>query len=308
MAAIRGLLKSASSCTLVAGDLKAVFLPGRGMLGASLRHKGVEILRRVENLESAAEKGSTAGIPLLHPWANRLAGFSYHAAGRKVTLDPSSPLLHFDGKGLPMHGVPWPLLAWELVEAKRDFLVARLDWSRADLLAIFPFRHQLELTALLHPDSLTLETTLIAGTEGPVPVSFGFHPYFGFPNLPRAEWSLKLPLMKRLMLNSDGIPTGEEEPFHGFDGPLAGHEFDDGFALTAEQASISISRAGCQITVEFLAGYSYAQIFAPKESDYIALEPMTAPTGALISGHGLRIINAGEQFRAMFRIRVDTLA
>jgi len=62
-----GLLQDASAHRLVAGDLEAVFLPGHGMLGASLRHRGVELLRRVQDLETAAAKGSTAGIPLLHP-------------------------------------------------------------------------------------------------------------------------------------------------------------------------------------------------------------------------------------------------
>jgi len=308
MAATQVLLKNASSCTLMAGDLEAVFLPSRGMLGASLCHRGVEILRRVESLETAAAKGSTAGIPLLHPWANRLAGFNYRAAGREVALDPSSPLLHFDANGLPTHGVPWSLLAWELPEAKRDFLVARLDWSRSDLLAVFPFRHRLELAAILHPDSLTLETTLIGGPDGPVPVSFGFHPYFGFPNLAREHWQLQLPPMKRLVLDQRGIPSGEEELFNGFDAQLGNTGFDDCFALTAEQASFSVSGAGRQITLEFLAGYSHAQVFAPKESDYIALEPMTAPTSALTSGRGLRIVDAGGQFRAMFRIRVEAMS
>jgi aldose 1-epimerase len=66
MAATQVRLKNASSCTLMAGDLEAVFLPSHGMLGASLRHRGVEILRRVENRETAAAKGSTAGIPFLY--------------------------------------------------------------------------------------------------------------------------------------------------------------------------------------------------------------------------------------------------
>jgi len=52
---------------MTAGDLEAVFLPGRGMLGVSLRLRGEEFLRRLENLEAAAAKGSTAGIPLLYP-------------------------------------------------------------------------------------------------------------------------------------------------------------------------------------------------------------------------------------------------
>jgi len=34
------------------------------MLGASLRYQGMEILRRVEDLEAAAARGSSAGIPL----------------------------------------------------------------------------------------------------------------------------------------------------------------------------------------------------------------------------------------------------
>jgi hypothetical protein len=39
---------------LVAGELEAVFVPGRGMLGLSLRHRGQELLRRLETREGAA--------------------------------------------------------------------------------------------------------------------------------------------------------------------------------------------------------------------------------------------------------------
>lgn len=92
---------------IVAGELEAVFLPGRGMLGVSLRHRGEELLRRIEDLEAAAAKGSTAGIPFLYPWANRLASPHYCIAGRDVTFDPSSPLLHRDEHGLPIHGIRW---------------------------------------------------------------------------------------------------------------------------------------------------------------------------------------------------------
>jgi aldose 1-epimerase len=300
-----GLLKDPSARTLVAGDLEAVFLPGHGMLGASLRHRGMEILRRVEDLDGAAASGSTAGIPLLHPWANRLSGFRYRAAGQEVNLDPSSPLLHLDAHGLPMHGVPWSLLAWELTEARQDFLAARLEWTRGELLTVFPFRHRLEMAATLGSDGLTIETALVAGPGGPVPVSFGFHPYFGLADFPRAQWRLELPAMRRLVLDRRGIQTGDEEPFDGLDAQLGELAFDDGFALMAEQASSSIAGAARRITVEFLEGYPYAQIFAPKDKDYIALEPMTAPTSALTSGRGLRLVEPDGQFRAIFRIRVD---
>jgi galactose mutarotase-like enzyme len=292
---------------LAAGELEALFLPARGMLGASLRHRGAELLRRVDDLDAAAAKGSTAGIPLLHPWANRLASLRWRAAGRDVALERASPLLHFDDDGQAIHGVPWPLLAWEVVAAERERLVARLDWERADLLAVFPFRHALELAATLAADGLSLETTLRAADDGPVPVAFGFHPYLGLPDLERGRWRLELPAMKRLALDARGIPTGVEEPFAALDEPLAERTFDDGFAGLADGAVLAIRGAGRRVAVELAAGYPCAQVYVPPGKDFVALEPMTAPTNALASGRGLRVVEPGGSFRAAFRIRVDAL-
>jgi len=304
-AQISGLVKNRSALTLVAGDLQAVFLPDHGMLGASLRHKGVEILRRVEDLEAAAARGSTAGIPLLHPWANRLSKPQYSVLGKQVVLDKTSPLLHLDEHGLPMHGVPWSLISWVVTEARQDFVAARLDWSDSKLLALFPFRHRVEFATILRPESLTIETTLIPSGESPVPVSFGFHPYFGLPELSRSKWHLELPPMSRLVLDKRGIPTGDEEIFDGFNAELDENSFDDGFALIEEQTTFSLAGAARKISVDLLENYRYAQVFAPKDKDYIALEPMTAPTSALTSGHGLRLVSSGERFRATFRVRID---
>jgi galactose mutarotase-like enzyme len=275
------------------------------MLGASLQHRGEEILRRIDDLEKAAAKGSTAGIPLLHPWANRLSGLRYRAAGREVVLDLHSPLLHLDEHGLPMHGVPWARLAWEVTEAAPDHLAARLDWNRPELLAIFPFPHLLRVEASLQPDGLTIRTTLEATDEGPVPVSFGFHPYVGLPGLARAEWRLSLPAMRRLELDRNGIPTGEEKAFGGFDGPLGDAAFDDGFALLSAAGVFTLAGGGRKVTVEFLSGYPFAQVFAPAGKNFIALEPMTAPTSALTTGQSLCLAGPGESFSAAFRIRVE---
>jgi aldose 1-epimerase len=296
-----------SAHSIAAGDLEAVFLPGRGMIGASLRDRGAELLRRVADLETMAAEGRAAGMPLLHPWANRLAEFGYRAAGRPVALDPSSPLLHRDDNGLPIHGVPWSRLAWEVTHARSDGLAARLEWARGEHLAVFPFRHRLEMAVTLRPEGLTWETTLVAGPEGPVPASFGFHPYFGLPGLPRARWRLRLPPMTRLALDRYQIPTGAEEPFPGLDAELGSLDFDDGFALRDTMTSFSIEGAGRRITVECLEGFGYAQVFAPKGHEYLALEPMTAPTNALVTGHGLRLVPSGGRFRATFRVGVTAL-
>jgi aldose 1-epimerase len=295
-----------SALALESGDLRAVFWPDAGMLGASLRYRGEELLRRIEDLDTARQKGSTAGIPLLYPWANRLAMPRYHLAGKDVVLDAKSPVLHFDDRGLPMHGVPWGKLHWEIFDAKVNSFLARLNWDSPELLAVFPFPHHVEMAGSLTIDSLTLATTVAADAGSPVPISFGFHPYFGIPHLPREQWRLSLPAMRSLDLDARGIPTGTDQPFAAFDRALGEMSFDNGFALLEDQSSFSLAGAGYRITVDFLGGYRYTQVFAPKGKDFIALEPMTAPTSALTSGSGLRVLPSDENFRAVFRIAIQS--
>lgn len=299
-------LDDTNAVTLTAGDLTAVFLPEHGMLGASLRYRGTEILRRIDDLGTAAAQGSTAGIPFLYPWANRLSQLRYKKAGPEVELDPKSTLLHFDGNRLPIHGVPWSHLSWTVVDTKPNSVTATLDWSRPDLLAVFPYLHRLSMTAYLRPDGLLIGTTIAADDAGPVPLSFGYHPYIGLPDLPRSQWRLRLPAMRKLGLDAQGIPTGKETTFDGFDALLGAQSFDDGFALLRDdtQAMFSISGGGLAITVALLEGYTHAQVYAPDDANFIALEPMTAATNALVSGDGLRLLIPGGAFNAAFGIGV----
>jgi aldose 1-epimerase len=298
-------MTASPTLSIGAGELRAEFWPEAGLLGISLKHRGNELLRRLEDLETAKRKGSTAGIPLLYPWANRLASLHYNAAGREVTLDSNSQLLHFDDKGLPMHGVPWGQLTWKIVDSNENSFRARLDWDRMELLALFPFPHHVEITAKITANSLTLTTCILANADSVVPISFGFHPYFGIPNVPRAQWHLQMPPMRRLQLDPRGIPTGTTENVTAFDGPLADQNFDDGFALESRTANFTLSGGAYKLGVNFLNGFTHAQIFAPKGKDFIALEPMTAPTNAIASGDGLRILQRTERFESSFEISVS---
>ncbi len=290
--------------TIAAGELEAVFFPRLGMLGASLRHRGEQLLGRVDDLERSAAAGSAAGIPLLHPWANRLGELGYEVAGRVVDLDRTSSILHFDANGLPIHGVPWARLAWAVTAERDDALSARLDWVSRELLAVFPFPHLLELDVAVDPEGLTMDATLTPTADAPVPVSFGFHPYFVLPGVSRPDWRLELPAMERLELDEQGLPTGGREPFGPLDERLADRVFDDGFASPVPPR-LAVSGGGRRIVVELLEGYGHAQVFAPSSPDVVALEPMTAPTNALCHGDRLRLVEPGRSFAASFRICVE---
>ncbi len=100
--------------TLSAGALEASFAPRAGMVCHSLRHEGEELLTQRDGVEGYARTGRWMGVPLLHPWANRLADWEYEALGRRVDLRPlAGEVVVRDRKtGLPIHGVlPQQLLA-----------------------------------------------------------------------------------------------------------------------------------------------------------------------------------------------------
>ena len=114
------------------GQLDATFVPGAGMICCSLRHRGDELLAQVGGLAEYEHDGHTMGIPLLYPWANRLAAFDYEAGGRTVRIPHDPERIQLESHGLPIHGVIGGRQAWEVTRAPgRDggSLSARLRWD-----------------------------------------------------------------------------------------------------------------------------------------------------------------------------------
>ncbi|MGP0101177.1 MAG: aldose 1-epimerase [Solirubrobacteraceae bacterium] len=299
--------------------LEAAFVPAAGMLCCSLRHRGDELLAQNAGVAAYAQSGKTMGIPLLYPWANRLAGFDYSLAGRTVAVPHDLARVRVDGNGLPIHGVVGGLLAWELAgtpdreessDREASSLSARLSWSdsRPELFEVFPFRHDLRYDVRLRDGRLEIELTVHACGGDAVPLAFGFHPYLSPPGDSRERWLIELPAMRALALDPQQIPAGPGRELAAERFELDAREYDDGFDGVAEPARFSVAGAGRRIELTFLQGYPCAQVFAPRTGQFICFEPMTAPANALRSGEGLRMVAPGERFAARFAVAIGDLA
>jgi aldose 1-epimerase len=199
-----------AAVTLDAGGLAATFLPDLGMLGTSLRHRGEELLALPGGL-ARYKDGHVMGLPLLAPWANRLAGRRYRVDG--VAVDLAGLPLPTDGNGLPIHGTMTARRGWQVDRLQAGTstacLRARFDYgARQELLASFPFPHELTVEATVNGGALTVATTLRPTGDRRVPVSFGWHPYLRLPGSPRRAWRLRLPERTHLLLDELGLPTG----------------------------------------------------------------------------------------------------
>jgi aldose 1-epimerase len=290
--------------TLAAGDLEARFAPGGNMVGCSLRHRGEELLGLRDGVDAYLARGKTFGIPLLHPWANRLGAWRYEVAGAAVDLE-GAPLVRADEHGLPIHGALPAGARWRVLDTTREALWAELDWEAdAERMAIFPFAHRVELRAVVDGGSLSVETTIVASGDDAVPLAFAFHPYLAPPGAPRERWEVELPAMAHMALDDRGLPTGARAPQAAERFALADRHYDDAFALDEPSSEFAVSDGVRRIAVVFERGFPYAQVFAPPEPRVICFEPMTAPVDALRTHDGLRLVAAGERASAAFAVRV----
>jgi aldose 1-epimerase len=299
-----GLLELHSPAGLVAS-----YAPGAGMVCCSLRHRGVELLGQRKGLRAYASGGSTMGIPILHPWANRLARWGYAVGDVRVDLPSGSPLVHDDGRGLPIHGLVAGCPHWRVrkCDAASDGarLVAELDAAaRPELLALFPFPHVLRMEVVLRDSTLEITTVLRATGDRAVPVAFGYHPYFRLPELPRPQWEVEVPVRRRMLLDERFLPTGRSEPVRIEPSPLGERIFDDLFTELEPAPVFALSGGGRRLEVAFGEAYRIAVVYAPAADDVVCFEPMTAPTNPFEGGAELARVEPGRELRAHFRIRV----
>ncbi|KUI28657.1 aldose epimerase [Mycobacterium sp. IS-1496] len=285
-------------------SVTATYVPTAGMICTSLADDGVEFLGQRRGVQAYITSGKTMGIPILYPWANRLSATKYAIDGGVVTLTPGVAGVRTDEHGVPIHGVLGAYPGWVVVEQTADTLVAEVNWSdRPRLLATFPFPHVLTMAVTLADRTLTVETTVTPSAATPVPLCYGYHPYLQIPDVPRAQWRLRSPAMRRLAVDTWGLPTGATEPWAGGDAPLGDTELDDGFDQVGDGAVFVLSGGDRRVQVTFEKGYPAAQLFAPGSDDLIAVEPMAAPTDAL-RRENHRVAVPGEPDTSRFSIRI----
>ena len=300
------------------GALTTTFVPGAGMVGASLTHEGEEVLAERGGLSAYLEAGKTFGIPLLHPWANRVDDHRYRACDVEVDLRQVSQLVHTDANGLPIHGLAAGCPDWHVFESVADDssarLAARLEVGPdSAMFPGFPFPHAVEMRVRLTGSDgggrVVVEARLSATGNRSVPVTFGWHPYFQLPGVARRDWVVDLPVGQHYVLDARSLPTGERQAVTIDRAPLGDRTYDDLFDELRPSPEgppvFTLEGGGRRISVSFERGCPFAIVWAPPGSDLICFEPMAAATNALATGWPeLKLLQPGESHVLRFAIEV----
>ena len=161
-----------------------------------------------------------------------------------------------------------------------------------------------------------------AGRLWPAPVAIGAHPYLRIGDVPADELTLTVRAGLHFETDERLNVTGESRVEVG--GPLdfsAGRrvselELNDGFGELESPIRHELAADdGRRVVLWSDDAFGYVQLFthrsfATKQPGEVALaiEPMTAPTNALNSGRGLRWLEPGETWTAVWGIRPEGFA
>jgi galactose mutarotase-like enzyme len=278
------------------------------MTCCSLRHRGVELIGERYGLAAYASCGTTMGMSVMHPWADRLSSWGYTACGATVRL-PVSPLLHTDRWGLPVNGVQACGHAWVLEDSgaagESAWLDATLPFDMDPRrLELFPFPHRLHLHAEVTGGALCISTEIEATGSVPVPACFGYRLYLRREQLD-GDGTLVLPPRQRLVTDERLLPTGVTESHEMSAHTLGVDELHEVFVL-GEDRCLTVAAGARRLTVEPLAGFPLAQVRTVASEPHVMLEALTATPDAL--SHDLfAAATPGRPYRAALRLSVDDL-
>lgn len=271
-------------------------------LGAGLRALTFEGRPLVETYPDGEIPPLSSGL-VLAPWPNRTEDgrFDYDGATHQLTITEPE-------RNNAIHGLVLGKV-WEEVEHTADSLILGTTITPEEG---WPWTIVLRATYVL--DDGGLEATFEATTseQSPVPFAFGWHTYLNAQGAPLEDCRLTVGIDKHLPLDSKrNLPCGplesDELTSHLAKGlGLSECLLDDCFYASSAATALLVDAHGNGVALSCSANLPWFQIFTPDEAiglpfpgkergRAIAVEPMSAPPNALVTGEYLADLYEGAQ-------------
>ncbi|MDX2048297.1 MAG: aldose 1-epimerase [Chitinophagaceae bacterium] len=232
----------------------------------------------------------------LLPFVCRINKAQYNWQGKLHTL--SKFLLN----GSALHGLVYDA-AFDVaaVHAGDEGAMVALKYKYDKMNEGYPFPFSCSVEYSLLPDNkISITTTVHNNSDIAIPVTDGWHPYFGFGGTINS-FLLQIKSGKMAEYNKDLIPTGNYLPETSFNTPglIGDKHLDDCFVLdfTQEQPLCSLldKPKGLQLNIYPDKTYPYLQVYTPADRQSIAIENLSGLPDAFNNGIGLTVLLPGEE-------------
>lgn len=241
----------------------------------------------------------------LLPWPNRIADGSYTFGGRQLQLPLTEPDKHNASHGL----VRWANWTAAVEEPERVVMELVLRPQPG-----YPFTLALSVEYRLGPGGLSVATTATNVGDRPCPYGAGSHPYLTVGAVPVDAALLHVPAETHLESDDRGIPVGavpvEETPYDFRQPrPIGDLVVDSAYTdLSGSEAVLAAADGRRRVTLWWDASYRWVMVFTGdtlepgRRRRSVAIEPMTCPPNAFVTGDGLRVLEPQEAWTTTWGI------
>jgi aldose 1-epimerase len=282
--------------TLTRGAARCDILPQVGGSIGAWSVNGQEMLRMASEPDIAArDPYATAGFPLV-PYSNRIGQGRFEWRGQRFTLAQN-----FAPEPHAIHGVGFER-PWQVQTRTSDSALLSLR-HRPD--AAWPWAFDARQRITLTDDLLILEFDVMNVESQPVPLAFGFHPYF-----PRNGARLTFHAQGVWLTGDDALPCELVQPAGKFDFSkglaVENADIDNCFTGWSGLAIIAWPDKPQALGITGSRELSSAVVYIRRELDAFCFEPVAHINNALNRGDpesAMPVIEPGESFEASIRFR-----
>lgn len=242
------------------GGVRVILAPALGASIAALSMHGRDVLRPAD---SSARDPEAMGCFVMAPWVNRIADGQFDWDGRPVHLPINAP-------PHAIHGDVWRR-PWRLHTQTDDQAVLEVTGGGGS--RGWPWRYRARLAVTVTASAVRLALTLTNEDAVDMPAAVGLHPYFTANAATRLQFVARhifAPDARTLPTPAAPIPTALDFTAAR---PALGCGADHGYGGWDGAAMIGATQLAAE-------GCAYLQLYAPRESDFLCLEPQTAPANA----------------------------
>jgi galactose mutarotase-like enzyme len=227
--------------TLAHAGVTAQIVPARGGIVTALAVGGADVLYLDRATLEDPAKNVRGGIPILFPYAGRLAGDHFLPAGTTMKQ-------HGFGRNKP----------WAVREQRADAVRLALvpdEETRAQ----YPYDYDVEYGVHLLARGLQVELAVHNRDARPLPIAPGWHPYFRCPAAGKSDVDTDVPGLRPAEQFSD-----DREFDFGLEAPRGGH------------AHFALPGLG-PLHLSFSPVMRHLQLWSQPGRDFVCLEPFCGP-------------------------------
>ena len=268
-------------------------------LGGSLQELILDGETVISSQETVAYEVSYASS-ILFPFVNRIENGQYHFDEKLYQLD-----INKVEENNALHGLVYNKTFDLLNVAKSEnAAIVNLQYKDEGDFAGFPFKYELNLEYGFSINSVELKIEVKNFDNRAYPFTLGWHPYFVSSNL--SESYLSVNCHRKILVNSQLIPTHEEEVEIFDNSKIKDLELDDCFLMDGEQ--LQFKTPDYHLNFTFSKTNNYVQIYIPPNRKTIAIEPQTGAANSFNNHRGLKLLQPNESFESYWKVDVKSIA